>query len=71
MTGKATRQASWPQGDTPGGKDRGVADIYDALTTERPYRKAYDRDKALEMLVSMKGSVLDPELVDIFSQTIG
>ncbi len=48
-----------------------MADIYDALTTERPYRKAYDRDKALEMLVSMKGSVLDPELVDIFSQTIG
>jgi putative nucleotidyltransferase with HDIG domain len=44
-----------------------VADIYDALTTERPYRKAYDKDKALEMLISMKGNVLDPELVDIFS----
>lgn len=43
-----------------------VADIYDALTTERPYRKAYDMDKALEMLVSMKGNVLDPELVDVF-----
>ena len=43
-----------------------VADIYDALTTERPYRKAYEMDKALEMLVSMKGNVLDPEIVDIF-----
>ncbi len=43
-----------------------VADIYDAITTERPYRKAYDMDKALEMLVSMKGNVLDPELVDVF-----
>ena len=43
-----------------------VADIYDALITKRPYRKAYDRDKAMEMLVSMKGNVLDPELVDVF-----
>ena len=44
-----------------------VADIYDALTTERPYRKAYSVDKALEMLDSMKGNVLDPEIVDLFS----
>lgn len=44
-----------------------VADIYDALTTERPYRKAYDPDRALEMLNSMKGNVLDPALVDVFS----
>jgi len=48
-----------------------VADIYDALTTERPYRKAYSVDKALEMLDSMKGNVLDPEIVDIFSCHIG
>jgi len=43
-----------------------VADIYDALTTERPYRMAYTRERALEMLLSMKGNVLDPELVDCF-----
>jgi putative two-component system response regulator len=43
-----------------------VADIYDALTTERPYRMAYTRERALEMMVSMKGNVLDPELVDCF-----
>ena len=43
-----------------------VADIYDALTTERPYRKAYPRERALEMLTSMRGNVLDPDLVDIF-----
>ncbi len=47
-----------------------VTDIYDALTTERPYRKAYDKEKALQMLISMKGSVLDPELVDLFSRII-
>jgi putative two-component system response regulator len=44
-----------------------VADIYDALTTERPYRKAYTTDRALEMLYSMKGNVLDPQLVECFS----
>ncbi|HDP26285.1 MAG TPA: response regulator [Deltaproteobacteria bacterium] len=44
-----------------------VADIYDALTTKRPYRNAYHGSKALEMLESMKGNVLDPELVDVFS----
>ena len=47
-----------------------VADIYDALTTERPYRKAYTVDKAFEMLKSMKGNVLDPDIVDIFSSLV-
>lgn len=47
-----------------------VADIYDAITTERPYRKAYDMKRAIEMLVSMKGNILDPELVDIFCSLI-
>jgi putative two-component system response regulator len=48
-----------------------VADIYDALTTKRPYRGAYTMDKAIEMLISMKGNVLDPELVDVFSRLMG
>jgi putative nucleotidyltransferase with HDIG domain len=47
-----------------------VADIYDALTTERPYRKAYTPERALEMLISMKGNVLDPQIVDCFSSVI-
>lgn len=47
-----------------------VADIYDALTTERPYRMAYTPERALEMLDSMKGNVLDPALVDCFSSVM-
>lgn len=47
-----------------------VADIYDALTTERPYRKAYTLDLALEMLISMKENVLDPKLVECFSSIV-
>ncbi|MEA2100990.1 MAG: response regulator [Thermodesulfobacteriota bacterium] len=43
-----------------------VADIYDALTTNRPYRDAYGIDKALELVISMKDNVLDPAVVDAF-----
>jgi putative two-component system response regulator len=43
-----------------------VADVYDALTTKRSYRDAYSKENALEILSSMKGNVLDPEIVNIF-----
>lgn len=43
-----------------------VADVYDALTTERPYRRAYTWQKGIDILRSMKGSALDPALVDSF-----
>jgi putative two-component system response regulator len=39
----------------------GVADIFDALITDRPYRKAMPRAKALEMLREGK---LDEEFVN-------
>ncbi|MDA8169567.1 MAG: HD domain-containing protein [Nitrospiraceae bacterium] len=43
-----------------------IADIYDALTTDRPYRGKYTREKALEILEGSKGSALDASLVDKF-----
>ncbi len=43
-----------------------VADVYDALTTKRSYRDAFSKETALEILSSMKGNVLDPEIVDKF-----
>lgn len=47
-----------------------VADVFDALTTNRSYRGAYDFDKAGDILLSMKRSHLDPKLVDIFLQNM-
>jgi len=47
-----------------------VADIYDALLSDRPYRPGYSQERTLEMVIEMKGSFLDPSLVDIFSQFI-
>jgi putative nucleotidyltransferase with HDIG domain len=43
-----------------------VADTYDALTSDRPYHKAFRQTKAFAILAGLKGSSLDPELVDLF-----
>ncbi|MGM0595118.1 MAG: HD domain-containing phosphohydrolase [Pseudomonadota bacterium] len=40
-----------------------VADIFDALTSKRPYKPAWENDKAVEALQEMAGSVLDPDCV--------
>ncbi len=47
-----------------------VADVYDALITDRPYRPAYPPGEAVTILRSMQGSSLDPELVDLFLSAI-
>ncbi len=45
-----------------------VADIYDALTTERPYKPAYSHDKAVEVMnEEAKKGWRDPELVALFA----
>ena len=43
-----------------------TCDIFWALTTDRPYRKAYSREKALTFIVDMSGSHLDPKIVSEF-----
>lgn len=43
-----------------------IADVFDALTSERPYREKYSDEKAIEVMLSMKSSFFDPELFDIF-----
>jgi HD-GYP domain-containing protein (c-di-GMP phosphodiesterase class II) len=47
-----------------------VADVYNALTTDRPYRKAYSKTEALEIIRDMSGKELDPQLVEIFLRVI-
>ena len=43
-----------------------VADVYDALTSNRPYRKAWARDKARTYIHSQAGTLFDPEVVKAF-----
>lgn len=43
-----------------------IADTYDAMTTDRPYRKAFDHDTAIQEILKNKGSQFDDMLVDAF-----
>lgn len=43
-----------------------VADVFDALTTERPYKKAWPVQEALNYLEAQSGMHFDPELVRLF-----
>ncbi len=43
-----------------------VVDIWDALTSDRPYRKAWSREKVLGYLHDQAGKRLDPDLVGFF-----
>jgi putative nucleotidyltransferase with HDIG domain len=48
------------------GRILAVADVYDALTSIRPYREAFSHEKALEELVRVADSQLDREIVTTF-----
>ena len=43
-----------------------VADVYDALVSERPYKKAFSVDEAFRIITEDSGTHFDPEVVDAF-----
>ena len=43
-----------------------VADVYDALCSERPYKKAFPIKKCLEIMLSERGTRFDPVVLDAF-----
>ncbi len=43
-----------------------VADVYDSLTSDRPYRKAMFPIDAIEIIVKGSGTEFDPKIVDAF-----
>lgn len=47
-----------------------AADIYNALTTDRPYRKAFSLDKTREMIAEMMEIELDPAVADALIRVI-
>ncbi len=48
-----------------------VADAYDAMTTERPYRgKALTKEEAIQELLKSAGTQLDPEIVKVFIEKV-
>ncbi len=43
-----------------------VADVYEALTADRPYRKGFSPEEAITIMEGEKGQKLDPKLTDVF-----
>ncbi|MCK6263530.1 two-component system response regulator [Vibrio sp. ZSDE26] len=43
-----------------------VADVFDALTSERPYKQPWSVDRTVELLIEEKGRHFEPDLVDLF-----
>ena len=43
-----------------------IADVYDALTTERPYKKAIPPPEAVKAMRKDAGNMFDPKLVEVF-----
>jgi len=43
-----------------------VADIFDAMSSDRPYAKGCEREEVMRVMGVLRGAALDPELVDIF-----
>ncbi|MFL6672767.1 MAG: two-component system response regulator [Massilia sp.] len=45
-----------------------IADVFDALTSKRPYKAAWSEEEALDYLHQQKGQHFDPALVDLFME---
>ncbi|MDB4671236.1 response regulator [Mariniblastus sp.] len=43
-----------------------VADVYDALSSHRPYKQAFEEDRCFELILRGRGEHFDPECVDAF-----
>jgi putative two-component system response regulator len=48
------------------GRIAAVADVFDALTNDRVYRKAFDLPEVIRIMKEGRGSHFDPELLDLF-----
>ena len=42
-----------------------IVDVWDAVTSDRPYRKAWSKEKAIEYLKSEAGKHFDPQIVKV------
>ncbi len=52
------------------GRISAVADVFDALTSKRPYKDPWPIEKAINLLIEEKGKHFDPQVVDIFVENI-
>ncbi len=57
------------QRDIPiAGRLMAIVDVYDALISERPYKKPFSHEKAVDIIMSDRGTHFDPLLIDVFEK---
>jgi putative nucleotidyltransferase with HDIG domain len=71
-----THHERWDGGGYPRGLARteiplearivAIADVYDALSSVRPYKPAWPQDRVVATLLAGRGSQFDPDLLDLF-----
>jgi putative two-component system response regulator len=49
------------------GRIMAIADVYEALTSARPYKEAFSHETSVSIIMQGRGTQFDPELTDIFS----
>ena len=54
----------------PEGRIVAVADVYDALSSERPYKSAFPKEKCFDILKEGRGAHFDARVVDAFFATV-
>lgn len=52
------------------GRILALADVFDALASDRVYKKAWEMDRILELIKNERGNHFDPHLVDIFFENL-
>jgi putative two-component system response regulator len=50
------------------GRVMAIADVYDALVSDRPYKNALTHEEAVRIIIEGRGSHFDPVLVDVFER---
>lgn len=45
-----------------------IADVYDAIISNRPYKEGHSHEKAVEIILAGRGSQFDPQLIDAFGE---
>ena len=52
------------------GRITAVADVFDALTSKRPYKEAFSNEKSLQIMKEGRGKHFEPRLLDLFLENL-
>ena len=47
-----------------------LADVYDALISDRVYKKAYSKEQSINIILEGRGTQFDPLLTDLFVEAV-